>query len=239
MTVRRSAPLVALLGVAGCMAYAGGARPIDPARVTAAAGWIIAPSTPALRQRDARDCGAAALAIVANRWQVGLSVAAATAALPAATLAGVRLADLRTTARAHDLAAFAVAGDRATLVHELRAGRPVIVGLVLPLRPLGPLGGGRAVHHYEVVVAMLASGDQFATIDPASGWRARSWAALDAEWRPAGRPTLVVLGRASGDRQASSASDSCIPRSPIVGALSVRNDAAARRHTRCTAGSSP
>jgi len=36
--------------------------------------------------------------------------------------------------------------------------------------------------------------DRFVTIDPAHGWRARSFADLDAEWSPAGRATLVVLG---------------------------------------------
>jgi hypothetical protein len=45
-----------------------------------------------------------------------------------------------------------------------------------------------------VVVAVHPLTDQFVTIDPAVGWRARSWADLDAEWRPVGRPTLVVLG---------------------------------------------
>lgn len=86
------------------------------------------------------------------------------------------------------MTAFSVAGDRALLVHELAAGRPVIVGLLVPD------GGGRARSHYEVVVAVRAESDEFVTLDPARGWRTRSWAVLDAAWRPARYPALIVLG---------------------------------------------
>jgi ABC-type bacteriocin/lantibiotic exporter with double-glycine peptidase domain len=174
--------------VAGCISYRGGARSIDPDRLTAEAGWIVAAPTPEIRQRAARDCGAASLAMIAGRWQVPLSFDGAIAALPAPTKQGTRLGDLRDAARALGLTAFAIAGDRETLVHEVRAGRPVIVGLILPY------GGRRVLSHYEVLVAVHPVDGRFVTIDPASGWRARSWEALDAEWRPAGRPTLVVLG---------------------------------------------
>ncbi|MBS1122935.1 MAG: hypothetical protein H6Q90_5163 [Deltaproteobacteria bacterium] len=186
---RRAASIVALLvGVSGCIAYSGGAQRVDPARITSASGWILAAPTPELRQRGPRDCGAASLAMIAGRWHVRLSVDAAVAALPAATSHGARLGELRDAARAHGLTAFAIAGDRDTLVHELRAGRPVIVGLLLPYGPK------QALSHYEVIVAVHPADGRFVTIDPASGWRARSWAELDAEWGPAGRPTLVVLG---------------------------------------------
>lgn len=179
-----------LVGLAGCTSYSGGARAIDPARVTTDAGWIVAASTPELRQDGSLDCGAATLAMVAERWDVTLSVADAVAALPTPSDQGVRLGDLRDAARARGLEAFAIAGDRNTLVHELRTGRPVIVGLVMPY------GKGKVLHHFEVVVAVHLGDDTFVTIDPARGWRSRSWTALDAEWAPAGRPTLVVLGPA-------------------------------------------
>lgn len=189
---RRIASTVAVFAlVAGCISYRGGARSIDPDRLTAEAGWIVAAPTPAIRQRESRDCGAASLAMIAGRWHVPLSVEEAVAALPAPTTHGTRLGDLRDAARALGLTAFAITGDRETLVHELRAGRPVIVGLLLPY------GGRRALSHFEVVVAVHPVDGRFVTIDPASGWRARTWEALDAEWRPAGRPTLVVLGPVS------------------------------------------
>jgi ABC-type bacteriocin/lantibiotic exporter with double-glycine peptidase domain len=182
--------LVALAGVAGCVSYSGGARPVDPARVNEP-GWIVAGVTRETRQQGSYDCGAASLAMVASRWNVPLSLAGATAGLPKPTDQGVPLGDLRDLARARGLTAFAIAGDQATLVHELRAGRPVIVGLHLPY------GGKRVFSHYEVIVAVHPGEARFVTIDPASGWRSRTWAELDAEWKPAGRPTLVVLGRAN------------------------------------------
>jgi ABC-type bacteriocin/lantibiotic exporter with double-glycine peptidase domain len=184
--------MVALAAIAGCGTYVGGARPVAPQRLTIEPGWIVAGPTPERYQRDWHDCGAASLAMVAGRWHVPLSVEAAIAALPPATARGSRLGDLRDAARARGLTAFAIAGDRETLEHEVRAGRPVIVGLLLPY------GGKRRVQsHYEVLVAVHPADGRFVTIDPAGGWRARSWADLDAEWRPAGRPTLVVLGPAS------------------------------------------
>ena len=190
MTVRVASVVAALIAFAGCISYSGGARSVDPARLTRP-GWIVAAPTPELRQQGSRDCAAAALAMIAGRWHVALSVDGAVAALPAPTKQGVRLGDLRDAARAHGFQAFAIAGDRNMLVHELRAGRPVIVGLLLPY------GRDRVQSHYEVIVAMHPTDDQFVTINPASGWRTRSWADLDAEWRPAGHPTLVVLGHAA------------------------------------------
>jgi ABC-type bacteriocin/lantibiotic exporter with double-glycine peptidase domain len=179
-----------LVAFAGCISYSGGSRTVDPARLTQP-GWIVAAETPELRQQGSRDCGAAALAMIAGRWHVPLSVDGAVAALPAPPPQGTQLGDLRDAARAQGLTAFAITGDRTTLVHELRAGRPVIVGLLLPY------GRKRVQSHYEVIVAVHPTEDQFVTINPAKGWRIRSWAALDAEWRPARRPTLVVLGPTS------------------------------------------
>lgn len=191
-TARRAVAALAAalaLAAAGCgPSYLGGARAFDPARVAREPGWISAPA-PTLRQRRDDDCGPAVLAMVAARWGVAMSVEDAVASLPPPGPLGTRLGDLRDAARARGLTAFAIAGDRETLVHELRAGRPIIVGLRLPY------SGGKALPHYEVVVAASPSTGQVATIDPAiAAWRARSWDALEAEWAPAGRPTLVVLG---------------------------------------------
>jgi ABC-type bacteriocin/lantibiotic exporter with double-glycine peptidase domain len=177
------------LAVAACVSYNGGARPFDPDRLRTEPAWIFAPSTPVMHQAGSRDCGAAALAMVASHWHVSLSLDQTVAALPPAGATGVRLGALRDTARARGLTAFAIAGDRATLVHELRAGRPVIVGLQLRS------DSKHAQHHYEVIVAAGHDGDgPFVTIDPVEGWRVRSWSELDAAWSPVGRPTLVVVG---------------------------------------------
>ena len=188
MTRRVATALAAVAGIAGCATVFGGARSLEPTRLTNEPGWIVAGPTPELRQRNVRECGATSLAMVAGRWHVPFSVAEAVAALPAPTAQGTRLGDLLDLARANGLRAFAVEGDRDTLVHELRAGRPVIVGLRLQDGP------GRTQSRYGVIVAVHPSDGQFVMLDPGSGLRVRSWVDLDAEWLPAGRPTLVVLG---------------------------------------------
>jgi len=191
LTGRAAAAALALAGSTACISSSVHSRTFDAARLDTDPGWVLAAPTPAVRQEGAVDCGAAALAMVAGRWQVPLSLEAATAALPRVAPQGTRLGDLRDAARAHGLQAFAIAGDRQTLLHELGAGRPVIVGLHIPTGPR------RALSHYEVLVAAHPVEDRFVTLDPASGWRVRSGTDLDAEWLPAGRPALVVVGRAS------------------------------------------
>lgn len=193
--VRPGAAAVALLCASGCASLGGRSRPFDETRIDAASGWLSAAPTPAMLQVGSKDCGAASLAMVAGRWHVALSLEEAVEALdgaaasrPAEPPDGVRLGDLRDVARARGLTAYALRGDRSTLLHELRAGRPLIVGLLIPYAP------GKARSHYEVLVAAHAGDEQYVTIDPALGWRVRSWTNLDAEWLPAGRPTLVVTG---------------------------------------------
>lgn len=175
---------ISVLFATACATYSGGGRVIDPARVANEPGWITAAPTPLIQQRSLLDCGPAALAMVAKRWDV--HIAPDDPAIAAPGKHGVRLGDLRSAARAHGLIAFAIKGDRATLDHELRAGRPVLVGL------LRPYSRSKAVSHYEVVVAMR--GDEIVTLDPAAGWVVRTWSALEAEWRTAAYPALVVLG---------------------------------------------
>ena len=127
--------------------------------------------------------------MVAGRWHVALNVDDRAFARP--TENGLLLSDLRTAAKAHGLVAFAITADRATLDHELRAGRPIIVGL------LRPYSQREAISHYEVVVA--ERGDQFVTLDPGAGWRVRTWAELEREWKLANYPALVVLGPVTRD----------------------------------------
>jgi ABC-type bacteriocin/lantibiotic exporter with double-glycine peptidase domain len=178
---------VVALTAAGCAArYTGGARRVAPEDIRGGDGWTVAPATP-VRQARAADCGAAALAMVVARWRPALDRAAIERAV-VTHLAGQRLGDLRDVARATGLRAFALAGDRELLRYELSRGRPVVVGLYRPYT------GERVLSHYEVVVALHRDG-RVATIDPSDAtWRVRTWDGLLAEWQPAGRPALVVLG---------------------------------------------
>ncbi|MGE0872426.1 MAG: cysteine peptidase family C39 domain-containing protein [Kofleriaceae bacterium] len=191
MTAAITALMVVVLAASGCARYTGNARPIAPAQVQAESGWIVVPPTPTVSQRKLGDCGPAALAMVAGRWQAAID----RESIPV-TKEGVRLRVLRDHARAHGLIAYAIEGDRGVLEHEIRSGRPVMIGLLRPY-------GDRKLAHFEVVIAMRTRGasGEFITIDPGRpkdrGWQVRRWEDLDAEWRPAGRPALVVLGRAS------------------------------------------
>jgi ABC-type bacteriocin/lantibiotic exporter with double-glycine peptidase domain len=195
VTGRAAAAAIALVGVTGCVSGGGRSRTFDETRLAPAEGWVVAAPPRAVLQEGSTDCGAASLAMIAERWDVPLSLEGAVKAIEGASVAlpgsrpeGARLGELRDVARAHGLTAFAIKGDRDTLGHELHAGRPVVVGLLIPYAL------GRARSHYEVLVAMHAVGDRYVTIDPATGWRVRSWPDLDAEWLPAGRPALVVIG---------------------------------------------
>lgn len=186
--------LAVLLG--GCATYGGGAEPIAEATLVADDGWLKAAPTPTILQRNLADCGAAALAMVAGRWQRPLSLDEAAALLPPPGRDGVRLRDLRDAAQKHGLSAFAVAADLEVLRHELGLGRPVILGL------LRPMSRGKASSHFEVVIALRPSErdprpepvTEVVTLDPGHGAQVRTWAELEREWKPAGRPALVVVG---------------------------------------------
>jgi ABC-type bacteriocin/lantibiotic exporter with double-glycine peptidase domain len=184
----RAGAVFALVVASGCASYVGNARPFDRARVTREAGWITAGPVQPVRQRQAADCGPAALSMVAGRWEMPLSLETAMAAIPDMTEHGAKLGNLRHAARELGLLAFVIRGDRSILTHELRQGRPVVVGLLQRHRRR------RIRSHYEVVVAMHPERGEVVTLDPASGWRVRHWEDLEDEWKPAGRPALVVLG---------------------------------------------
>jgi ABC-type bacteriocin/lantibiotic exporter with double-glycine peptidase domain len=189
--------------MASCSAYVGGAKNVDPARIDPAAGWVVA-NAPLVLQQDVRDCGAAALSMVAARWGVRITVEDLQARLaeqagPGEAGRGSKLGELRAVARSEGLEAFAIPGSETILGHELRQGRPVIVGLLLPHRR------GRARTHYEVVVGMQPTTKEVATLDPALGWRVRAWKDLEREWEPVGRPSLVVVGLQEGQRAVSPA----------------------------------
>jgi ABC-type bacteriocin/lantibiotic exporter with double-glycine peptidase domain len=193
----RTAALCLAVALSGCYSYTGGARGMDPAKISIDEGWIVAGQTPLVRQHGPIDCGPAALAMIAGHWDVSLSVEGAVAALPKPAPEGSSLGDLRDLARARGLTAYAITGDHVTLIHELRAGRPVLIGLY------APYGKKYVQSHYEVLVALRPDESEYVTLDPARGWRVRSWKDLDAEWKRAGRPALFVRGPAAETTAAS------------------------------------
>jgi ABC-type bacteriocin/lantibiotic exporter with double-glycine peptidase domain len=190
-TAPRAGLLVAivcsLLGAAGCqLSYTGGARPASPSELDTT--LIRAVSTPVVRQVHRNDCGLAALAMVAGAWGHPWTVTELARDVRPGDR-GVRLGALRDVAWARGLEAYAIRGTHDDLRRELARGRPVLVGLLLPFER------DRALSHYEVAIAIDPRDGSVITIDPASGKTLRrTREVLDAEWKPAGYATLVVVG---------------------------------------------
>ena len=201
----RRAGTVVMLGLAAVMiggalpacigiGYTGAARPLDPARLETEPGWSTVARMRALRQDTLSDCGAAAMAMVAFHYGVEVSPADVSDDVgpTARGRRGIRLSALRSWAWNRGLRAFAIHASFRDLAHEVDRNRPIIIGLVQP-------HGHHLASHYEVVVGVQRDRKEVATIDPASGWRLRSASELDREWKPAGRPALVVLPPSDSD----------------------------------------
>lgn len=189
----------ALLGIAIALAVGAGCRlpPGDGAKpvTTTDLGkrpWLRAGKTPVVVQREENDCGPAALAMVAGAWGRQWTLDDLEKTLHPVGQ-GVRLGAMRDFARSRGLEAFAIKGTRADLEHELRLGRPVLLGLVLPVDK------EHNRTHYEVAVAIDPRTGDIVTIDPASGeMQQRPANIFDLEWKTAGYATLVVVGDQSG-----------------------------------------
>lgn len=171
--------MVALLVAPGC-SYLGSARDFDPAEFSRDPRWIRCGSVPAVLQREEKDCGAAAAAMVLAHWN-----RPGNPELSPEAGRGLTAGDLRAAFEARGLKAFAGQGSLDLLEQQLRRGRPAIVGLVKP-----HLQG--ALTHFEVVVAWHPVERRVVTLDPARGWRENGLDAFFDEWEPAGRVLLVI-----------------------------------------------
>jgi len=173
--------------------YAGGARDVSPRRAAALASdpsWTFAPNVPFVHQQSDSDCGPAALAMILGHFGVHATLADVVALDPP-DREGVRAGALRDVARAKGLAAFVVPGTFEDLFTELGQGRPVLVGLAKPIT------GGRALAHYEVVVAIDRKERQVLTLDPGRGLRQNTLDGFAREWAPTGRVAIIVFRSAT------------------------------------------
>lgn len=139
-----------------------------------------------IRQTSERDCGAAALAMMLQRWSVPSSADEILQSVPMEAGHGIGLGVLRDFARQKGLRAFVIKGELADLVNEVGLNRPVLVGLVQRY-------GDRALSHYEVVAGINQTTRRVLLLDPAHGLREDGFDGFDAEWDAAGRPTLVIV----------------------------------------------
>jgi ABC-type bacteriocin/lantibiotic exporter with double-glycine peptidase domain len=185
MLPRLCLPLIVLAAAGACVAHPGSAVPADAAELRRQPGWVLLEGVEHVPQETEEDCGAAALSTVLARWGVDAPVATLREECAVAGEAGLRAAALRDAARRRGLSAYLFAGKVDDLEHELRRGRPVIVGLVKSL-------GTVAASHFEVVVG-LAGREQVAALDPARGLVRDALPAFVAEWSATKGVTLVVF----------------------------------------------
>ena len=189
------APVVAALS-AGCSVLEGTAGPVTYEQLHGQQGWILVDDMRHVAQETDDDCGAAALSSVLARWGVDVPTATLREECSVPGVSGIRAADLRDAARGRGLSAFLFEGGVADLEHELKRGRPVIVGLV---KALGPLSRT----HFEVVVGLLPS-EAVAAIDPARGLVRDELSSFTAEWAATRGVTLVVFRPVKEAQQQSS-----------------------------------
>ncbi|MCE9634318.1 MAG: C39 family peptidase [Planctomycetes bacterium] len=185
LTPKQLAPL-ALLVCAGCITVdPGTAETVTYADLRQSDGWLLLDNVPLVTQETEDDCGAAALSMVLARWGLDVPPKTLQRECAVAGSAGLKAVDLRDAARRRGLSAYVIAGNVADLDHELRRGRPVIVGLVKTFASM-------QVTHFEVVVG-LREPEQVAALDPARGLVCDAFPAFSAEWAATQGATLVVF----------------------------------------------
>jgi hypothetical protein len=124
--------------------------------------------------------------MVLGRWGIPDAAPEIRATVPSSDEHGASAGALRTFTRDKGLHAFLIRGASSDLEHELRAQRPVLVGVVQRY------SGDRVLTHYEVVIGMNPTTGQVLLLDPGRGPREDALASFDREWLAAGRLALVV-----------------------------------------------
>lgn len=189
--------LIVTAGAAGGC-YHGSAQNVSLAELTRERGWVVVtPNVNLVRQKADNECGAAALAMVLQRWAVPATTEGIVRAIPAQGQGpgqgegeqgrgGIAAGALRDYARQKGLQAFVIKGEFADLMKEVNADRPVLVGLVQRY-------SDRARAHYEVVTGINPTTRSILLLDPGRGLRQDKFEGFAAEWEAAGRLALVVL----------------------------------------------
>ena len=176
--------MAAALLTAGC-SYVGTARAFDPAEFSLDPRWIRCGDVPVILQKEQRDCGAAAAAMLLARWKRPVPLEEVASFCRPEGDRRIAAARLKAVLESKGLQAFVVQGTFGDLEQQVRKGRPVIAGLVKP-------HVGAATPHYEVVVAVHPVERRIVTIDPARGWRQNDLDGFFAEWEPAGRLLIAA-----------------------------------------------
>ena len=177
--MRAGAALLLLLAGSGCAAH--GSRSFDSHRLASESGWVAATDVPLVRQRTETDCGAAALGMVLAHWK------SESLDLETVPEGRMKAGDMRDLAKAHGLEAFLVSSSIKEIETQLGKNRPLIVGLVKTRLT------GRALTHYEVVVAFHPKTQRIVTLDPAHGWRETTVEKFLVGWDATKRLALIAF----------------------------------------------
>jgi ABC-type bacteriocin/lantibiotic exporter with double-glycine peptidase domain len=188
----RAARFSALLRIAlavlslGCASYGGTAKPAQPAVVEREGEWIIVRDYPEVLQAKNDDCGAAALASVLRFW--------GHPATPGSILGAVgrsdhrlRAGDMANYARKQGLHSYVFYGTMTDIVHELKRGRPIIVGLGKQFE------AKKALSHYEVVIGYEPKKKLVLLLDPGRGFQVDTLQGFAEEWSRTKGVTIVTF----------------------------------------------
>jgi ABC-type bacteriocin/lantibiotic exporter with double-glycine peptidase domain len=189
---KRTAHVTALVRIVlavfslGCASYGGTAKPAQPAALAQEGEWIMVPQFPRVLQDQNDDCGAAALASVLRFY--GHS------ATPKSILAAIgrsdhrlRAGDMTTYARRVGLHSYVFFGTMTDVVHELKRGRPIIVGLGKQFAEK------KALSHYEVVIGYEPKKKLVLLLDPGRGFQVDSLQSFAEEWTRTKGVTIVAF----------------------------------------------
>ena len=183
-----SVVLLVLTAGAGCATGPSLPKSADP-------HWIEISNVRLFLVSEEDDCGVAALTSVLTFWRPDLSLSEVRSEVqsearrpmgPELPRQGVAAGTLRTVALAHGVRAFLVKGTWDDLVHEIRSGRPVIIGLA-------EQHGSQRMGHYVVIAGINPVTRTLLVADPRGSWRRVEEPMLMTEWRPANQLALVIL----------------------------------------------
>ncbi len=171
-----------LLAVSACTASGYHRQSASP---FAEADWQVVPDVRFVGQHDEKDCGHAVLSMVWNRWHQAHPLKPLELP-PVQPDKGLTARTMKATLEATGLRAFVISGTFDDLVHEVKHGRPVIVGSY-------EIKGEYAFGHYQVVAGVAHAGDAVMLIDPARGWHRLSFDKFDKLWKLGKRVAIVVM----------------------------------------------
>jgi len=187
--------LLALGSASGCASYRGTSHEVSSAKLAEQPGWVRLDHVKLVRQKGIKDCGSAALSMVLGYLHPGgpaaLDRTSIDAKLREEPGKGLAAGQLRDYAKAHGFDSYVIQGSYDDLMHEVDAGRPVIVGVHKPL------SSGETLSHYEVFVGYQPERGHVLTLDPARGLREFPLDGFMSEWKGAGQVAIVVMPKDS------------------------------------------